>query len=193
MNQLIIKIKKIGDIMKKIKINNKGLTLIEIILSITIFSIIMVMITSLYLNFSNFHNKIEQNSLENTNIVNTINSIKYRIDGAKDLQILDISEIEKNKNLGKEYKYICFYNKNIIAGTMGEKNFSEILNKNQLKNKNINLIFENKNNGLNINLNIDNSNILNIDSFVNLYNMKNNNISIKGKKGNAIIYKSDEK
>ncbi len=32
-----------------------------------------------------------------------------------------------------------------------------------------------------------------INSFILLHNMKNNNVSIKGTNGNAIIYKSDEK
>lgn len=177
--------------MKKIKLNKKGLTLIEIILSITIFSILIVMITTMYLNFLKIHSELEEDSLQNTDIINTINSIKYRIDNAKDLQILDKYELSKLKNLGKDYKYICLYNENIITGRIGEENSSEILNSNKFKN--INLIFENINNGLNIKLNFNSENISSISSFVNLYTMQNNNISIKGEYGNAIIYKSNEK
>lgn len=177
--------------MKKIILNKKGLTLIEIILSITIFSIIIVMVTNLYLNFSNFHNKIALNSFENTSIVNFLNGIKYKVDNAQYLMITNKEEILKNKNLGKDYKYICLENQNIIQGNMGNESYSNLLSKNELSNKNFDLIFENINNGLNIKLIIENNQTF--DIFINLYNLQNNNNSIKGNNGNAIIYKSNEK
>lgn len=183
--------------MKKYLKNKKGYTLIEVLLSITIFSIAIVMITNFYLNFLKFHNEIESKSLINTNIVSTINSIKYRIDDAKRLEILTKQEVLEMGKLGSEYKYIYLENGNIVTGKMDGTKYSKILNKSEHKNSNINLSFENKNNGLNIKMTITDENGFNIaepiNSFILLSNMKNNNISIKGTNGNAIIYKSDEK
>ena len=155
------------------------------------------MITNFYLNFLKFHNEIESKSLMNTNVTNAINSIKYRIDGAKNLEILTKEEVLEKGNIGSEYSYIYLENGNIVTGKMNGTKFSEILNKNELKNTNINLSFENINNGINIKMTITDENGANvtepINSFTLLHNMKNNNIAIKGTKGNAIIYKSDEK
>ena len=51
--------------MKKL-LNKSGYTLIEIIISMSIFSVALVMITGFYINFTKFHNNIETNSIQNT-------------------------------------------------------------------------------------------------------------------------------
>lgn len=183
--------------MKSILKSKRGYSLIEVLLAITIFSVAFAMITNFYLSFLKFNNHIESKNLVYTNILNAISSIKYRVDGAKELEILTMQEFEKLEDLAPEYKYIYVKAGNIISGEMDSTNSFEILNKSQIKNHNLNLIFQNKNNSLNIKILITDENGINIIEPLNclilLYNMKNNNNFIKGTEGTVIIYKPDEK
>lgn len=177
--------------MKKL-LNKSGYTLIEIIISMSIFSVALVMITGFYINFTKFHNNIETNSIQNTHIINALNYIKYSIDETTYLQIVSKEEVEKNKNKGSDYGYIMLDNGNIVSGRLNNSENSIILSENDLKSK-INIKFKKNNQSpsdLIIELLVPEiSNQL--VSYINMQNMQYNNIQIQGDEGVAIIYKKE--
>ncbi|WP_317367569.1 prepilin-type N-terminal cleavage/methylation domain-containing protein [uncultured Tyzzerella sp.] len=171
-------------------LNKDGYTLIEVIISMAIFSVVLVMITGFYINFIKFSNNIETNSLANTNIINTLNYIKYSVDQTTYLEIVSKDDILKNKN--KNYKYIMIDNGKILSGRLTEEDSSVILNKDDIK-SNINLKFKKSNKNVSdliVELNIEGMNKPLI-SYINIQNMQYNNISIKGDDNVAIIFKDE--
>ncbi len=175
--------------MKKL-FNKKGYTLIEIIISMAIFSVVIVMITGFYINFTKFHNNIETNSLINTNIINTINYIKYNVDQTTYLEIVSKEELTKNK--GKDYKYIMLDNGNILSGKLNNEESSILLSEDDVKGD-IYLKFKKSNENpsdLIVELNVENMGNPLI-SYINIQNMQYSNISIKGDNNIAIIFKQE--
>lgn len=180
--------------MKKI-LNKKGYTLIEVILSISIFSIALVMITNFYINFINFHNKIEKSNVANTSVINALNYIKYNIDETMYLAIVSEKDIEKYKNLGSDYSCIMLQDGDIIIKSMNEKTKEIILSKKDITG-NIDLKFkkDEKYNNLTIELNILNegkSLEKPLVSYIYMQNLNTNGIDIIGTQGVGIIYKNE--
>ena len=177
--------------MKKL-LNKKGYTLIEIIISMSIFSVALVMIIGFYVNFTRFHDNIETNSLINTNIINALNYMKYSVDETTYLEIVSKEDIEKNKNKGLDYKYIMLDDGKIVSGQFNNVSNSIILDKEQLD-EDFTLMFKKDTkypNNLIIELSVmgmDNP----LTSYVNIQNMQYSNSSIKGDNDVAIIYKNE--
>ncbi|WP_250277253.1 prepilin-type N-terminal cleavage/methylation domain-containing protein [[Clostridium] colinum] len=176
--------------MKKL-LNKKGYTLIEIILSMSIFSIIFVIIIGVFISFTKIYRKVEFNNINNSNIINVLNYIKYNIDETEYLEIVSKDEIKNNKNK-LPYKYIMLDEGNIVLGDLNNKNEFIILNKNQIS-SNFNLQFKKSNKSpsdLIIEINSQDMNE-SIISYINIQNMQYNNLTIQGNNGEAIIYKSE--
>ncbi len=172
--------------------NNKGYTLIEIMISMSIFSVVLVMSMGVYLNFIKFHNNIEKNSFANTNIINAINNIKYSIDQTTYLEIVSKKDIIDNKKKNKDFKYIMLDDGNIVSGQLNKDDRSIILKKEEIDSS-INLKFK-KDTIYPSNLIIELS-VLGMNkpltAYVNIQNMQYNNLQIQGDNNIAIIYKKE--
>lgn len=173
-------------------LDKKGYTLIEIIISVSIFSVALVMIIGFYINFTRFHNNIEINSLINTNIINTLNYIKYSVDETISLEIVPKDFIENNKNKGLDYKYIMLDDGKIVSGRLDNTSSSIILDKEQINEDFILNFKKDDKYPSNLIIKLEISSMGNpFTSYVNIQNMQYNNLSIKGDNNVAIIYKNE--
>lgn len=183
--------------MKKI-LDKKGLTLIEVLVSMAISSIVVVMVINFYINFMKIQNKIQEDSVLNSNIVNTINSIKYMIEQKSSVEIVKSEDIIKNKEIVKkydEYSYIGVKKGKIVVGDFLTKKepYAFDIGKN---NADIQFLKDEHNQyGLTVNIRVFDKNtelkMKPLSTYINLQNICKNG-GVIGKTGDVIIYKKDK-